>query len=117
MSGRLVVDGEALAAVLYAAQSEDLLQIREALRAVLLAPRVPAPQAQPWLSVAEAAARFGVAEKTVRRAVNRGEWPHRRVGRRVLVAASGPEGTAEDTALAAEGPEGENRGNGEEKTA
>ena len=41
--------------------------------------------AKPWLSIRETATELGVSERTVRRAIDRGELPHRRVGRRVLI--------------------------------
>ena len=64
--------------------------------------RPPAPRRppRPWCSVAEAARLLGVSDRTVRRAVARGDLPHRRVGRRLLIereALTGPDRTRADT--------------------
>jgi excisionase family DNA binding protein len=49
--------------------------------------------AAPWLSVAEAARRLGVDRHSLYDAVNRGEVPHRRVGRSVRIPLTWIEGT------------------------
>jgi excisionase family DNA binding protein len=97
MSRLLIVDADALERLLYAASDRPGPDLREAMASLLRNGTAPAPEPRPWLSVAEAASRFAVSERTVRRTVDRGDWPHLRIGRRLLVAANGPERTREDT--------------------
>jgi excisionase family DNA binding protein len=85
VTGRPVtVDGHALAALIEAATGPrpDPAAVRAAL--VALAATGP-PTVGPWVSVDQAATVLGVSERTVRRAIARGDLAHRRVGRRVLV--------------------------------
>jgi excisionase family DNA binding protein len=97
---RLLVDADALGRVVAAATSPDPNQLRAAL-AALVAAGIGTPS-RPWLTVTEAARTYGVSERTVRREVARGRLEHRRVGRRLLIAATslapnGPERTPADT--------------------
>ncbi len=98
MSSRpVLVDAAALEQLVLAAAASQDQVVREALGQLVRTGTAPAPPSRPWLSVADAATRFGVSERTVRRAAARGDWTHRRVGRRLLVAANGPDRTRADT--------------------
>lgn len=70
-------------------------------------PVPPRQPVRPWLSVADAARLLGVSDRTVRRAVTRGDLEHRRIGRRVLIARdalTGPDRTRADNRLAPRPP-------------
>ena len=100
MSERLTVDAAALSRLLHAAADRPDPELRRALVALVNSGTGPAPSPRPWLSVAEAADLLDVSERTVRREVARGRLPHRRLGRRLLIAAeavTGPERTRTDT--------------------
>jgi excisionase family DNA binding protein len=97
---RLLVDADALGRVVAAATSPDPRELRAAL-AALVAAGIGTPIRR-WVDVPEAARTLGVSERTIRREVARGRLEHRRVGRRLLIAAaflapSGPEWTRADT--------------------
>lgn len=56
------------------------------------------PIAHRWLTVAEAAAMAGVCEETIRRKVNAGELPDRRIGARIRIAREDLEALLDDGA-------------------
>lgn len=100
MSTRLLVDADALTRLLHAAARTGDPTLRAALVELIRTGTAPAPQPRPWLPIGEAAALLDVSERTVRREVARGRLPHRRVGRRLLIAAAalnGPQRTGADT--------------------
>ena len=98
MTRRLLVDADALTRLLEAALARPNPAATAAASDLLWYGTTKPPD--PWCSVDEAARLLGVSERTVRRAVQRGELPHRRVGRRLLIArraVTGPERTRADT--------------------
>jgi excisionase family DNA binding protein len=98
---RLLVDADALAALLHAAAGHRDPNLRAAAVDLVRTGTAPAPTPRPWLPLPEAAALLDVSERTVRREVERGRLAHRRVGRRLLIAAeaiTGPGRTTADTA-------------------
>jgi excisionase family DNA binding protein len=89
------VDGPALAALIAAAAGRpDPERIAAALGSLLATGTRAAPR--DWLTVPETADLLGVAERTVRRAVARGDLEHLRVGRRLLIRRPRPGRTAAD---------------------
>ena len=109
MSGRLIVDRDALAELI-AAASEDRPgpRVRAALVALIDRGTRPAPEPRPWMSVTEAARALGVSERTVRDHANRGELTHQRIGRRLLIhhtAVAAPDGTVRSGAETPDAPD------------
>jgi excisionase family DNA binding protein len=88
MGDRLAVDAAALRRILEAATATHPDRAALAAAVADLVTSGTAAPARPWLSVDEAARLLGVSEKTVRRQVARGHLAHRRVGRRLLIAAT-----------------------------
>jgi excisionase family DNA binding protein len=100
VADRLLVDADALARLLHAAADRPDPTLRAALVELVRSGTAPAPSPRPWLSLSEAAELLGVNERTVRREVERGRLDHRRIGRRLLIAAEavgGPGRTRADT--------------------
>ena len=94
---RLLVDAAALGRLIAAATARPDPAVAAALSDLVRSGTAPPPE--PWVAVDAAARLLGVSERTVRRAVARGDLEHRRVGRRLLIArraVTGPHRTAQD---------------------
>lgn len=105
MTDRVVVESDALRRLLEAAaraSARDPALARAVSR--LLASSAPAPEPRTAVSVKEAAAALGVSVKTVRRRVEDGSLPARKLGSRVLIHAdvvrSGQERSGVDSRVA-----------------
>jgi excisionase family DNA binding protein len=84
---RVAVDADALEQLLAAAIDTDDPPVRRAV--ARLVATGAAPTGRTWLPVDQAAALLGVSDRTVRRAVARGDLEHLRVGRRLLIRRPG----------------------------